>query len=272
MTSLTAPQIEEHVAAIERDGFTVLERVIEPELVDELVATIDRLMVELGVPFGDNAFLGEHTRRIFNLLPRDPVFARVPLYEPVVTLVQRVLDEQCLLSSLTAIEMHPGQAAQPLHADTGSIPLPRPRPALACLAIWALTDFTLENGATRIVPGSHRFDRRPRKGEQADCVQATMPRGSVLVYNGDVWHGGSENRSDARRLGIVSNFCAGFLRQEENQLLGVPREVAATYPRRLQQMIGYGTYKGLVGHVDQRDPGTLLDPDVETDMVWRRMR
>ena len=272
MAPLTAPQLDEHVAAIERDGFTVLERVVEPELVDELVATIDRLMVELAVPYGENAFLGEQTRRIFNLLPRDPVFARVPMYQPVLDVVQRVLDEQCLLSSLTAIEMHPGQAAQPLHADTGSIPLPRPHPTLACIAIWALTDFTVDNGATRIVPGSHRYDRRPRKGEQADFVEATMPRGSVLVYDGAIWHGGGDNRSDSRRLGIVSNFCAGFLRQEENQLLAVPRELVGTYPRRLQQMLGYGTYKGLIGHVDQRDPGTLIDPDVETDMVWSRMR
>ncbi|HEX7096349.1 MAG TPA: phytanoyl-CoA dioxygenase family protein [Acidimicrobiales bacterium] len=269
---MTVQDLDRHLDAIRRDGYTVLERVIEPELVDELVATIDRLMVELDVPFGSNVFLGARTRRIFNLLPRDPVFARVPLYEPVLSVVQRVLDEQCLLSSLTAIEMNPGQASQPLHADTGSIGLPRPHIPVVCVAIWALSDFTHDNGATRIVPGSHRFDRRPRKGEQADHVEATMPRGSVLVYDGAIWHGGGENRSDARRLGIVCNYCAGFLRQEENQLLAVPREVAATYPRRLQQMIGYGTYKGLIGHVDQRDPGTLLDPSVETDMVWRRMR
>jgi ectoine hydroxylase-related dioxygenase (phytanoyl-CoA dioxygenase family) len=264
--------VDERAQAVLRDGFTVLERAIEPELVDELVATIDRLMVDLEVPFGSNAFLGEHTRRIFNLLARDPLFAKVPLHEQVLPIVQRVLDDQCLLSSMTAIEMHAGQRAQPLHADDGSISLPRPHVPVVCVAIWALTDFTLDNGATRIVAGSQRFDRRPRKGETAESVDIVMPRGSVLVYDGAAWHGGGDNNSDARRLGIVVNHCAGFLRQEENQLLAVPREMAATFPRRLQQMLGYGTYKGLMGHVDQQDPGVLLDPSVETDMVWKRMK
>jgi ectoine hydroxylase-related dioxygenase (phytanoyl-CoA dioxygenase family) len=268
----TSIDLEAHAAAIERDGFTVLERVVEPELVAELTDTIDRLMVELAVPFGENRFLGENTRRIFNLLARDATFAKVPLHPNVLPLVQRVLDDQCLLSSLTAIEMNPGQRSQPLHADDGSIALPRPHIPVVCVAIWALTDFTARNGATRLVPGSHRSERRPAKGEQADYIEATMPAGSVLVYDGAMWHGGGDNDTDARRVGIVVNHCAGFLRQEENQLLGVPRDMAASFPRRLQQMLGYGTYRGLMGHVDKQDPGVLLDPDIDTDMIWSRMR
>ena len=257
---------------IARDGYTVLERVIEPGLVGELLETIDRVMVDAQIPYGANRFLGERTRRIFNLLARDPVFARVPLHPAVLPVVEQVLDEQCLLSSLTAIEMNPGQAAQPLHCDDGSIALPRPHIPVVCVALWALTDFDSANGATRLVPGSHRRERRPAKGEQEAYVEAEMPAGSVLVYDGALWHGGGANTSDAHRVGVVVNHCAGFLRQEENQLLAVPRDMAATFPRRLQQMLGYGVYRGLMGHVDQQDPGALLDPDVETDMVWRRMR
>jgi ectoine hydroxylase-related dioxygenase (phytanoyl-CoA dioxygenase family) len=268
----TADDLDAHAAAIERDGFTILEQVIEPDLVDGLVATIDRLMVELEVPFGSNQFLGQRSRRIFNLLSRDPLFARVPVHPRVLPVVERVLDPQCLLSSLTAIEMNPGQAPQPLHADDGSISLPRPHVPIVCAAIWALTDFTLENGATHVVPGSHRFDRRPRPGEQAETVNGVMPKGSVIVYDGGIWHHGGANRSDGRRMGIVVNHCAGYIRQEENQLLAVPRAMAATFPRRLQQMLGYGTYRGLMGHVDQRDPGVLLDPGLETDMIWSKMR
>ena len=269
---MTSDALTRHAAEIERDGYTVLERVIEPDLVGELLQVIDRVMVDAQIGFGANRFLGERTRRIFNLLARDPLFARVPIHPAVLPLVERVLDAQCLLSSLTAIEMHPGQAAQPLHADDGSIALPRPHVPVVCVALWALTDFDSDNGATRLVPGSHRRERRPAKGEQDTSVEAEMPSGSVLVYDGGLWHGGGDNTSDDRRVGIVVNHCAGFLRQEENQLLAVPREVAALFPRRLQEMLGYGVYRGLMGHVDQQDPGVFLDPDVETDMVWRRMR
>jgi ectoine hydroxylase-related dioxygenase (phytanoyl-CoA dioxygenase family) len=269
---MTADPLSDQLAAIERDGYAVLERVIEPELVGELLETIDRVIGAAGTPFGANRFLGERTRRVFNLLPRDPGFARVPLHPAVLPLVEQVLDDQCLLSSLTAIEMHAGQDAQPLHADDGSIMLPRPHIPVVCVAIWALTDFTTANGATRLVPGSHRRERRPAPGEQEAYVEAEMPAGSVLVYDGALWHGGGANTTDDRRVGIVVNHCAGFLRQEENQLLAVPRELTATYPRRLQQMLGYGVYRGLMGHVDQQDPGVFLDPDVESGMVWRRMR
>jgi ectoine hydroxylase-related dioxygenase (phytanoyl-CoA dioxygenase family) len=260
------------LVALDRDGYAVLEHVIEPDLVAALLDAIDRVMVDAEIPYGTNAFLGLQTRRIFNLLPRDPLFARVPLHPGVLPHVEQVLDGQCLLSSLTAIEMHPGQEAQPLHADDGSIALPRPHPPVVCVALWALTDFDHENGATRLVPGSHRRDRRPAKGEQAECVEAEMPAGSVLLYDGSLWHGGGTNASGDRRVGIVVNHCAGFLRQEENQLLAVPRDVAAAYPRRLQEMLGYGVYRGLMGHVDQHDPGVLLDPDAPSDMVWERMR
>jgi ectoine hydroxylase-related dioxygenase (phytanoyl-CoA dioxygenase family) len=268
----TSDPLTHHALAIERDGYTVLEHVIEPALVGDLLAAIDRVMVDARIPFGENRFLGEQTRRIFNLLARDPLFARVPLHPAVLPLVEQVLDEQCLLSSLTAIEMNPGQAAQPLHADDGSIALPRPHLPVVCVALWALTDFDSSNGATRLVRRSHLRDRRPAKGEQETCVEAVMAAGSVLVYDGALWHGGGSNTSVGRRVGIVVNHCAGFLRQEENQLLAVPREMAATFPRRLQQMLGYGVYRGLMGHVDTQDPGVLLDPGLETDMVWRRMR
>jgi ectoine hydroxylase-related dioxygenase (phytanoyl-CoA dioxygenase family) len=269
---LTPAEIERRAAEIEDRGYTVLEDVIDPQLVRALVETIDRLLVELDIPFGENTFLGQRTRRIFNLLPRDPIFAQVPLHPTVLPLVDRVLGGQCLLSSLTAIEMNPGQAAQPFHADDGSITLPRPHVALECIAIWALTDFTNANGGTRIVPGSHKWDRSPVPGEQAEYETIEMAAGSVVVYHGSLWHGGGANETDARRMGIVVNHCAGFMRQEENQLLAIPREVAREFPRRLQELIGYGVFRGLMGHVEKQDPGVLLDPAIESRMIWRKMK
>ena len=269
---MNADVLARRLAEIDDRGFTVLDRVIEPELVQTLLARIDALMGELQLPFGDNTFLGERTRRMFNLLSRDLLFAQVPAHSAVLPLVDALLGGQCLLSSLTAIEMHAGQRAQPFHADDGSMPLPRPHVPIVGVAIWALTDFTAHNGGTRIVPGSHKWDRAPRPGESPEYVTLEMPAGSVVVYHGSMWHGGGSNDTDARRVGLVVNHCAGYIRQEENQLLGVPRELAARMPRRLQEMLGYGVFRGLVGHVDKQDPGVLLDPTVESKMIWRKMK
>ena len=262
---------EEQARAVTGGGWTVLEGAIPSELVERLSERIDALNAELETPFGANEFLGEHTRRSFNLLPRDSVFAEVPVHEPVLSVVEGVIGRECLLSSITAVEMNPGETDQPFHADDGSLPLPRPHPPVTCTAIWALTDFTAENGATRIVPGSHESKRIPRRDDAPESLQAEMSAGSVLVYHGSLWHAGGANRSGMRRLGVIVNYCAGFLRQEECQLLAVPREQVASYPPRLRELVGYSTYRGLLGHVDQRDPQCLVDPSVETDMVWERM-
>lgn len=257
---------------VREDGWAIARDWIPPELVEALVSGIDASMRALAVPFGANAFLGLRTRRLFNLLARDPVFRAVPVFERTLGVVERVLDPECLLSSMTAIEISPGESRQPLHCDDGSHGLPRPGPPYGVVAIWALSDFTRENGGTHLVPGSHRFDRIPRRGDAPETVQVEMPAGSVLFYNASLWHGGGANRSEARRLGIVVNHCAGFLRQEECQLLAIPREQVVEFPSRLRRLIGYGTYRGLLGHVDQRSPEALIDPGAPTAMVWERIR
>ena len=95
-----------------------------------------------------------------------------------------------------------------------------------------------------------------------------MPKGSVLVWHGSLWHGGGANRTGARRVGIAMNYCAGFIRQQENQQLGVPAAVARGFPPRLRQLMGYGVYRGLIGHIDKRNPSFLLDGPGEHRMVW----
>lgn len=257
---------------LETDGYAVLENVVPPTLVSDLREAVERSLEANETPFGSNHFLGDRTRRMFNLLSRDPLFASVPIHDPVLGLVEQVLGPELLLSSLTAIDIHPGQAAQPLHADDASIPLARPHQPLAVVAIWALTDFTADNGGTRLVPRSHLADRRPRADDESATVPTSMSAGSVLVYNGSIWHGGGENRSDGRRIGIVCNYYAGWLRQEENQLLALSREQVAEFPPRLRRMVGYGTFRGLHGHVAGVDPGSWFDPDAQTSMVWDRIR
>lgn len=254
-------------------GHAVLEEVLAPERVAELTAVLRRCMEAAEVPFGANEFLGLRTRRLFNLLARDRVFSDLPIQPAVLPVVEGVLDPECLLSSLTGIEMHPGETEQPLHADDGSIPLPKPHVPITCTVLFALSDFTHENGATRLVPGSHRRDHSPRRGDRdAPAEAVAMPAGSALVIHGSLWHGGGANQSAAPRLAIVCNYCAGWVRQEECQLLAVPREQVAEFPARLQALVGYGTYRGLLGHVDQVSPAEWVDPSTKTNMVWGRIR
>jgi ectoine hydroxylase-related dioxygenase (phytanoyl-CoA dioxygenase family) len=119
--------------------------------------------------------------------------------------------------------------------------------------MWALDDFTEDNGATRFIPGSHRWvDGRPDGDEE--MVHAVMPAGSVLFYLGKLWHGGGANRTDRPRLGVILEYVAAWLRPQENHILAVPRETVAQMPERLQELLGYNIYPPFVGYVDGRHP------------------
>jgi ectoine hydroxylase-related dioxygenase (phytanoyl-CoA dioxygenase family) len=188
----------------------------------------------------------------------------------VLPVVEGVLDPGLLISSLSSIAIGPGEQAQPIHADDQLIPLTRPHVPIICNTMWAITDFTEENGATRLIPGSHKRDEPPNPLEPYDdTVAAVMPKGSVLVWVGSVWHGGGANRTDQRRVGIAMNYCAGYIRQQENQQLGVPPELVRTFSRRLQELVGYSVYNGLIGHIDKKHPAKVVLAENEgVSMVW----
>ena len=197
--------------------------------------------------------------RIYNLLASGKVYEAIPVHDNVLPIVEGVLDSGCLVSSLSSIAIEPGEVPQPIHADDQLIPLPRPHVPIVCNTMWALTDFTEKNGATRLVPGSHTSERTPDLGETIETGAAVMRRGSVLVYNGSLWHGGGANESGERRLGIAMNYCAGWMRQQENQQLGIPLEMARGFSPRLRKLCGFGLYRRLLGHIDKCSPVDLLD-------------
>jgi ectoine hydroxylase-related dioxygenase (phytanoyl-CoA dioxygenase family) len=255
MTSTT----DEHVDRIAREGWTIVPDAIAPELVDRLVAAIDQLHAELSIQPAANIFEGTHTLRVYNLLARGKVFEEVPVHDQVLPIVERVLDRGCLVSSLSSITILPGETAQPIHADDQLIPLPKPHVPIVCNSMWALTDFTEENGATLLVPGTHTRDRSPNFGEDHETVPAVMKKGSVLVWNGSLWHGGGANRTSERRIGLAMNYCAGWMRQQENQQLGIPLETAKGFGPKLRKLVGYGLYMRLLGHIDKCSPVDLLD-------------
>ena len=261
--------LEAHAAAIERDGYTILDGALTDHEAEMLLADLDTLERTYAITPADNSFEGSSTVRVYNLLALGRRFEAIPVHERVLPLVERVLDPGCLVSSLSSIAILPGETAQPIHADDQLIPLPKPHPATVCNTMWALTDFTEANGATRIVPGSHLADHSPEYGAPQESIPAEMSKGSVLVWHGSLWHGGGANTTDHRRVGIAMNYCAGYVRQQENQQLGIPREVAARFSPRLRELVGYGIYRGLIGHIDKHDPVAMLGaPGDDDPMLW----
>jgi ectoine hydroxylase-related dioxygenase (phytanoyl-CoA dioxygenase family) len=275
--------VEDHLARIADQGYTIIPDAIDVDLADALVETLERLERELDVRPAGNSFEGTRTYRIYNLLALDPIFQRVPVHPAVLPVVEGVLDPGCLVSSLSSIAIGPDEDPQPIHADDQLMPLPKPHVATVCNTMWALTEFTEANGATRLVPGSHLWDHSPDYGKPYDSIPAEMPRGSVLVWHGSLWHGGGANTTPQRRVGLAMNYCAGWIRQQENQQLGIPLDVLRRFGPRLRELCGFGIYRGLMGHIDRKDPSDVIlgpvpetapgsdgsaDPGAPADMVW----
>jgi ectoine hydroxylase-related dioxygenase (phytanoyl-CoA dioxygenase family) len=175
----------------------------------------------------------------------------------VLEVLDRVLGHY-QLSAPAAIAIGPGEAAQPLHPDDAIYPLPRPHQELVVNVMWPLEDFTADNGATRIVPGSHRWsDEAPDPTTETTTVE--MPAGTALLYLGSVWHGGGANRTPHTRLGVVLHYAVAWLRPVENHVLAVPPDAARHLAPRLQELLGYNIYPPFIGYVDGRHPRKLLN-------------
>lgn len=239
-------------------GYTVLHDVFDAERAAALVADLERLEAELGTVPAGNSFEGARTLRVYNLLAHGALWQELAIDPTVLPVVEGVLDRGCLMSSLSSIRIQPDEVAQPIHADDQVIPLGKPHAPTVCNTMWALTDFTEDNGATRVIAGSHLQDHDPDYGAPYDSAPAEMPRGSVLIWHGSLWHGGGANTTGEDRIGIAANYCAGFIRQQENQQLGLAPDLVATFPTRLQELVGYGIYRGLIGHIDKQTPAEAV--------------
>ena len=175
---------EQHLAEIEQQGFTIIPDVIELDLVERLNSALLEIETQQSITPGDNVFEGHHTIRIYNLLAQHEIFQQIPTHHVLLPIVEGVLDEGCLVSSLSSISIDPGEIAQPIHVDDTLYNFPRPHQPLVCNAMWALTDFTEENGATRIIPGSHQRPSKPDYSNEYETISAAMTKGSLLIWNG----------------------------------------------------------------------------------------
>jgi ectoine hydroxylase-related dioxygenase (phytanoyl-CoA dioxygenase family) len=221
----------------------------------------------MGVRPSSNAFEGARTVRIYNLLAHGAPFTAVPVHAQVLPIVEGVIGEGCLISSLSSIAIDAGETAQPIHADDQVIALEKPHRPIICNSMWALTDFTEANGATRLVPTSH-LRPSPEYGGDYPTIPAEMAKGSVLIWDGALWHGGGANRTDKRRTGVAMNYCAGFIRQQENQQLGLPPDLVRGFEPRLRELVGYGVYRGLIGHINKQSPAQILTGEGAFRSIW----
>ncbi len=251
--------------AVRGDGVAIVERLASEQLCDRIAAELAPHL-ETTAPGGDG-FAGDHTRRPGALLAHCPGSVDMIADDLVLAVADAVLwpNKTTFQLHLTqAIAIGPGETAQVLHRDQWSFDFFE-FPAdmeVEIATIWALTDFTERNGATRVAVGAnHLSDEEVQSLTEADTVAAEMPRGSVVLYSGRTVHGGGANTSDEVRIGLNVDYALGWLRQEENQYLSVPREVAAQLPEKVQRLMGYAMGAYALGYVDNlQDPlGVLRD-------------
>jgi ectoine hydroxylase-related dioxygenase (phytanoyl-CoA dioxygenase family) len=244
------------VAALDEHGCAVVERFIDDDKVAALTAEL--APHRAATPFGRNDFEGFVTRRIYALFAKVRGFDDLATHPLLLGVLDQVLGDY-QLSGPVGIDVGPGESAQGLHRDDVVYPIPWPHQQVVLNTMWALDDFTADNGATVIVPGSHGTSPAEKPGE-AEVVAATMPAGSVMFYVGTVWHGGGANHTEQRRLGVILEYAASWLRAQENHVTAVPVEVARTLSPRLQELLGYNIFPPFLGYVDGRHPRRALDP------------
>jgi hypothetical protein len=243
-------------ARLANDGYAVVEGLFAPEGL--ALARAETAAILAATPLGRDDFEGRRTRRIYALFAKTRAFDEPATNPLILTVLDQVLHHY-QLSAPAGIEIGPGEVAQPMHPDDAIYPVARPHAELVVNVMWPLDDFTAENGATRIVRGSHRWGSDRFPGPDDEVIVAEMPAGSALLYVGSIWHGGGANRTEQSRVGVVLHYAVSWLRPVENHVLAVPREVVRTLPARMQELLGYNIGPPFIGYVDGRHPRHTLD-------------
>lgn len=249
--------------ALEEAGCVIVEDAYPDSQMDQFAADLKPWFEQRSIGIDD--FSGYKTRRVSSLVARSEMGQEIALNETVLDVCDRLLLPNCNVYRLQVthmVDIGPGEIRQIVHRDDSIYPevFHNALPDLNCLVhgMWAVTEFTRENGATSLVPGSHRWKDREREPEEHEITQAVMPKGSVALYLGATYHGGGENRSNGHRVGALFGYALGWLRQEENMYLACPPDIARTFPEKLQRLIGYDQFSKGAGWVDNANPQIVL--------------
>jgi len=259
------------VKVLREDGCVIISNLASPDVMDQILAELEpHIAATRG---GDTDFLGHATRRIGALIARSPSARSLVTHPTILNTLDLALGDhgstfQIDLTQL--VDIGPGEPGQMIHRDQWSYDhFPFPKGFEAEIGtMWAVTDFTEEMGATRVIVGSHLWEDDLSELDPALTAGAVMSKGSVLLYVGSIYHGGGANKSNVRRIGMNVGYSLGWLRQEENQYLACPPEIARTLPEGLLRLMGYQRGSVALGYVDDlREPlDWLYDlPSVQTD-------
>ena len=250
--------VEAVAAAVAADGYAVVRDAVDAD-------TVTAVNAELAPYFekahdGHEEFYGSLTKRFGALLAKSNSIQSLLGHPTVLAVADDALLPHCVryrVHYTGVMHIEPGETRQVLHRDIGLYPIASPCPPLTVATMWALSDFTRKNGGTRLVPGSHLWtsDRVPKPEE---VVATEMTAGSVLIYTGNTIHGGGSNHADHPRSGVALHYNLGWLRQEENQYMAVPPELALQLPDQIQELIGYSLGASSLGVVDHMDPKDYL--------------
>jgi ectoine hydroxylase-related dioxygenase (phytanoyl-CoA dioxygenase family) len=270
--------VADRLAHYHEQGYVILDNALRSAEIDVLRTTLQPYL-DLGVR-GRNDFEGERTQRVYSLVGRGAPFERTVEHPMVTALLDELLLPNYLLTASQAICIDPRETPQPVHCDDQFCWLTRPRPPLSVSTIWALDDFTAENGGTLVFPGSHlwsdqevdaRFESHGALEESsakaAMGVPVEMPAGSLVVFAGTLFHGGGQNRSSTPRRAFSHQYCEPWARQQENFTLSIPRERAKDMSPRLRQMLGYSIHPPFVGQIAGRHPEKALAADYRNSLI-----
>lgn len=278
-------QVDRDAAAIEEQGFVVLEGLLSSEELAEMRRILDRYLAD--DLHGRNDFEGHRTQRVYALVSRGRIFEDLVRHPRILAICERYLAENYLLTASQAICIHPGETPQALHSDDTFYPMPRPRAPVSMSTLWAVDPFTSENGGTQVIPGSHRWsdeqlqdlfqavdfstrpDGRPideaeRRADAARKEQLhtlEMPAGSVVVFTGTLVHRGGSATGSASRLALSNQYCEPWARQQENYTLGIAPEKVRAMHERVRQLLGFSIHPPFMGHFGGLHPERMIDPD-----------
>jgi hypothetical protein len=252
------------IDVLRSQGYVILDGLIPEPMVERICGELEPWFAATPHCRGD--FYGWNTTRLGGLLLKSAVCHELVTHPWMLSIMDRVLGPHCdwyQLNLSQGVRIHPGERQQVPHRDEEMWPCVKGRSEYLVNVMWALSDFTAENGATLLWPRS-QFDPLSRDIDPTVAIAAEMQRGSALVYLGSVTHCGGANRTSAPRTGLIFSYCLGWLKQYENAFLAYPPHVAAQFPRQIRDLLGYRIHRPNLGGYEGQDPAVLFETDSRT--------